>query len=301
MNQSGHQADRLQLRSEDGRLLDVELSGPEDGQPLIFHTGTPNSGSLFEPMIAMGSERGIRHVSYARPGYGSSQRQAGRSVADCVADVLAIASELGIERFMTIGWSGGGPHALACAALLEDRTLAAATLAGAAPFEAEGLDFLAGMGEDNLEEFAAAEGGEGPLLQYLEPACEGLLEAGPAELAAELGDVLSEVDLAALSGDFAEYLSRAMSGAVANGPWGWLDDDLAFLRPWGFDLAAIDVPVTVWQGGEDRFVPFAHGEWLARHVSGARPRLLAEEGHLSIVIASYGAVLDDLLERAAEG
>ena len=71
---------------------------------------------------------------------------------------------------------------------------------------------------------------------------------------------------------------------------------MAFTRPWGFDLDEIGVPVVVWQGGQDRMVPFAHGQWLATQVPGARPRLLPEEGHLSIAVASFGKILDDLLE-----
>jgi pimeloyl-ACP methyl ester carboxylesterase len=291
--------DRRQIRARDGRLLDVELSGPEDGRPVIFHTGTPSAGSIFEALVELGAERGLRHISYSRPGYGGSERHPGRSVADCVGDVGAIADELGIERFLTVGSSGGGPHALACAALMSDRTLAAATLGGVAPFDAQGLDWLDGMGEENLAEFAAVEAGEEPLLRFLQNELDGLESASPSELAASMGDLLSAVDRDSLSGDFAEHMTQATAAAVERGPWGWLDDDLAMMRPWGFDLSGIEVPVTIWQGGEDRFVPFAHGEWLAGNVSGASARLLPAEGHLSLLIGSYGGVLDDLLERAA--
>jgi pimeloyl-ACP methyl ester carboxylesterase len=292
------EVDRRQIRTGDGHLLDVELAGPKGGRSLIFHTGTPSAGSLFEAMIELGVERGLRHISYSRPGYGGSDRHPGRSVADCASDVQRLAEELEIEQFFTVGASGGGPHALACAALLPDRTLAAATLAGVAPFEAAGLDWLAGMGEENLDEFAATLAGEEALLEYLEPAAAGLRGASAEDIGAEMGDLLSPVDQAALSGAFAEYMARTTAMALQNGPWGWLDDDLAFARPWGFEVAAIEVPVTVWQGGEDRFVPFAHGEWLAANIPGAHPRLLPREGHLSIVVGSYGAVLDDLLARA---
>jgi pimeloyl-ACP methyl ester carboxylesterase len=292
-------ADRFQIRAGDGRLLDLELAGPADGLPLLFHNGTPGSGTVFAPFIELGTKRGLRHISYSRPGYGGSERQAGRSVGDCVADVGAIAKELGVERFLTIGWSGGGPHALACAALMPDRVLAAATLASVAPFDAPGLDWLDGMGEENLAEFAAVEAGESALQAYLEAELPGLRAATPDDVATALGGLLSAVDQDAVSGEFADYLAATIAAALEQGSWGWFDDDIAMARDWGFGLSAIEVPVTIWQGGEDRFVPFAHGEWLAANVAGAHGCLLPAEGHLSIAVGGYARVLDDLLERAS--
>jgi pimeloyl-ACP methyl ester carboxylesterase len=287
--------ERLMMAAADGRVLDVELSGPADGVALLFHTGTPMAGMLFAPMVDAGAERGVRHIAYSRPGYGDSERRQGRSVADCVSDVTTIADALGIERFLTVGWSGGGPHALACAALAPQRTIAAATIAGAAPRDAEGLDWLAGMSEENLEEFSAADAGEQQLLAYLNDHGAGYAEVTGAELHAALGELLSPVDTAVLTGDFADYMAAAARGAVKRGMWGWLDDDIAFSRDWGFALEQITRPVTIWQGGQDRFVPFAHGQWLAAHVAGAQPQLLPEEGHLSLSVGAYGRVLDDLL------
>jgi pimeloyl-ACP methyl ester carboxylesterase len=288
----------LRLAGPDGRRLEVELSGPDDGQPLIFHNGTPMAGRMFAPMIAQGAERGVRHIAYSRPGYCGSERLAGRTVADCVRDVAAIADELGIERFLTVGWSGGGPHALACAALLPGRTMAAATLAGVAPVDAHGLDWLAGMGKENIEEFGAARAGEDQLSSYLQAQRIEMLDSSAEDLHAALGDLLSDVDRAALSGEFAEYLATGTSAALEHGISGWFDDDLAFFADWGFDLGAIAVPVTIWQGEQDRFVPFAHGRWLAEHVSGASARLPAEHGHLSLAIGSYARVLDELIAAA---
>src|SRR6202035_5338350 len=184
----------LQCAGSGGRELDVELSGPAEGRPLIFHNGTPMAGRMFAPMVAQGAERGVRHIAYSRPGYCGSERAAGRTVADCARDVAAIADELGIERFLTVGWSGGGPHALACAALLPERTLAAATLAGAAPINAPGLDWLAGMGEENIEEFGAARAGEAELSSYLRAERSQMLDSSVEDLHATLGDLLSDVD-----------------------------------------------------------------------------------------------------------
>jgi pimeloyl-ACP methyl ester carboxylesterase len=283
------------VATPDGRRLDVMLTGPEDGEVVVAHTGTPSSGRMFATLLVVGAERGLRHLSYARPGYVDSTRNAGRSVADCAADVQAIAQQLELDRFHTVGSSGGGPHALACAALLPERVISAATVAGAAPFQAEGLDWLAGMGAENIEEMGLAEQGSDALRPWLEREAERMLQASPKDLHRILGDLVSDVDRAALTGEYAEHLHSTLRDAVRQGVWGWLDDDLALVRPWGFDLDAIRVPVTVWHGAQDRFVPLAHGQWLAEHVPGARARLLSDHGHHSLSVAHYGAVLDDLV------
>ena len=285
----------LDVLTPDGRRLAVEVAGPEGGDVIVFHTGTPVAGTLFGPMLVAGAERGLRHVSYSRPGYADSDRQPGRSVADCARDVAAIADALDIERFYTTGNSGGGPHALACAALLPDRVHSAATTAGVAPFDAEGLDWLAGMGQENVDEFAAQQAGDSELQAFLETSAEEFGSLTGDQVLAALGDLISEADRAVLTGAFAEHEAAALREALRNGIWGWFDDDNAFCADWGFDLGEIDTPVTIWQGEEDRMVPFAHGKWLAAHVSGAKARLLPGEGHLSLEVGSYGDVLDDLV------
>jgi pimeloyl-ACP methyl ester carboxylesterase len=236
----------------------------------------------------------LRHLSYSRPGYGDSDRQPGRRVADCAADVAVIADALGIESFFTVGASGGGPHALACAALLSERVRAAATIASIAPCSAEGLNWLDGMGDENLAEFAAAEAGEDTLRAYLEGEVEDIDSLSGEEIWSVLGDLISEADRSVLAGEFAEYLAVSIQEAVRNGIWGWFDDDMAFIHDWGFDLGSIEVPVAIWQGDDDRFVPFSHGVWLAANVSGAKPYLKADEGHLSLALGAYGQVLDQL-------
>ncbi|HKO27672.1 MAG TPA: alpha/beta hydrolase [Solirubrobacteraceae bacterium] len=285
----------LTVTAPDGRALEVDLNGPEDGDLVVHHTGTPQAGILFSGFVQAGAERGLRHVAYSRPGYASSDRQPGRTVADCTSDVTAIADQLGVERFFVVGTSGGGPHALACAALLGDRVKAAASIAGVAPRDAEDLDWMAGMGAENVEEFGAAEAGEEDLRAWLEDHGAEFAKATGPELHAALGDLLSEVDKSVLTGEFAEYLAQSARRGLEHGVWGWFDDDLAFCREWGFDLASMACPVSIWQGGQDRFVPYAHGEWLASHVAGADAQLHAAHGHLSLAIGAYGDVLDWLL------
>jgi pimeloyl-ACP methyl ester carboxylesterase len=282
------------VRTPDGRTLEVKVAGPRDGPALIGHGGTPDAGGLRRETLEEGDSRGLRQVSYARPGYAGSDRHEGRSVADCAADVATIADALGIERFCTVGWSGGGPHALACAALLPDRVIGAATVAGAAPHDQE-LDWTEGMGDENVEEMGLAVRGADALVPFLERQAEEIRESTPEGLLAILGDLVSAPDRAALTGEYAAESHSSLLEAVSTGIWGWLDDDLSFVRSWGFGLDGIRVPVSIWQGREDRFVPPSHGEWLATHIPGAKPHLVEDEGHISLSRRRYGDVLDELL------
>jgi pimeloyl-ACP methyl ester carboxylesterase len=283
------------LALDDGRTLEIYVAGPEDGIPLVFHHGTPGSGSQFVPFIEEAAERGMRLVTYSRAGYANSSRKPGRSIADVPGDIAAVLDHLGADRCYTMGWSGGGPHALACAALLPERVIAAVSVAGVAPYPAEGLDWMEGMGAENHVEFGAAIESPEALQQFLTQAASAVAAVTADQMVAAFGDLVSDVDRRSLTGDYAEWVARGFREAVSNGIWGWFDDDLAFTTPWGFDVSAIKPPVAIWQGAQDRMVPFAHGQWLAAHVSGARVRLFPEHGHLSLAIASMGRILDDLV------
>lgn len=241
----------------------------------------------------------MRLVSHDRPGYGESDRLPGRSVADVAADVAAIADHLGIDRFATWGISGGGPHALACAALLPDRVTAAATLASVAPFGGEGLDFLAGMGEDNVTEFTLALNDHDGLRRLLEEWRPQILAAAPEQVFDMVESVVSDVDKAALSGGLAEFFHACDAVGQHHGVDGWYDDDLAFAKPWGFDLASIRVPVLLWQGREDLMVPFGHGEWLADRIPNVEARLLDDEGHLSLAVNRVADTHEWLTSRSS--
>jgi len=285
------------LELDGGRTLEYAAGGLDGGIPLIMHHGTPSAAVLMDSMVVAAARHGLRAVLHSRPGYAGSTAQPGRSVAAVADDVAAILDDLGADRFVTVGWSGGGPHALACAALLPGRCVAAATIAGVAPHAAAGLDWLAGMGAENIEEFGAAAAGVEPLTAYLDREAEGLAAVQPVDIAAALGDLVSEVDKKALTGEFAENTAESFRAAMSAGIAGWRDDDLAFLAPWGFDLAAITTPVSIWQGGEDRMVPFEHGRWLATAVPGATVHLEPAEGHLSLLINNFETIVTELASR----
>ena len=270
------------------------MAGPADGTPLVLHHGTPSAALFFEPMVETAARHGLRVLVHSRPGYAGSSPQPGRTVAAVAADVAAVLDELDVDRFLTVGWSGGGPHALACAALLPGRCLAAATVAGVAPYGAPGLDWLDGMGAENIEEFGAAVAGPEPLTAFLNAQVPGLAQVQADQVAAALGDLVSDVDRNALTDDFADYMAANFRAAVSDGIAGWRDDDLAFIGDWGFDLSTVETPVSVWQGAEDRMVPYDHGRWLAGRLTGATVHLEPTEGHLSLLLNAFDDIVSEL-------
>ena len=275
--------ERLSIE-HDGRVLSVVQGGDLEGLPVFVHHGTPGTNLLFEGWLAEAAADGIRLISHDRPGYGGSDRDEGRSVADVASDVKAIADALGIHRFATWGISGGGPHALACAALLSDRLIACASLASVAPWDAAGLNFLEGMGEDNHVEFGAALEGPAVLEPLLTSMREQMRGVTIEDLIASLSSLFSEADRAVLTGETATYLLASFDEGLRPGVYGWLDDDLAFTRSWGFELGDIRVPVLLWQGEQDNFVPASHGRWLAERIPAVDARLSPDDGHLTLLV-----------------
>jgi pimeloyl-ACP methyl ester carboxylesterase len=279
----------------DGRTLDIEVSGPAGGVPLVFHHGTPGSVTQVHAVQRAAHARGLRLVTFSRAGYGASTRQPGRRIVDAAADVEAVLGYLDARRCVVAGWSGGGPHALASGSRLRERVCGVLVIAGVAPYEAEGLDFLAGMGAQNVEEFGLAARGEQALRPYLEAAREELADADAAGVIDGLQTLLPPVDVAVLTDEFGEDMAANMREAVRLGVDGWLDDDLAFAAPWGFDVAEIAVPTFVWQGSEDLMVPYAHGQWLGAQLPGASVHLERGQGHLSLAIGGLDRMLDELV------
>jgi pimeloyl-ACP methyl ester carboxylesterase len=270
------------VRTPDGRTLAVEESGDLAGRPVLVHTGTPNSRHLYGPNVRDAAARGLRLISYDRPGYGGSSPQPGRTVADCANDVRTICAELGIDRLATWGISGGGPHVLACAALLPDLVTAAASLASPAPYGAEGLDYFAGMGQDNVDDTRLFLADEAAARVKMDKDREELLATAPEDVAKAIESLLTPTDAAVLRGELAAYLSSYEHDGLAPGSQGWWDDN-CIVRPWGFDLSSITVPVLLLHGRQDMFVPFGHGEWLAAHTPGVEARLLDDDGHLTLM------------------
>ncbi|KAI3391044.1 hypothetical protein diail_8095 [Diaporthe ilicicola] len=287
----------------DGRKTDYLVSGAQDGFPLVFIHGTPGSYTVGPKFSAACVEKGIKLITLSRAGYGGSTRNKGRRVVDAVADIQAVLEHLGVKKCVVGGKSGGGPHSLACAARLPG-CVASLVVAGVGPYNAEGLDFLAGQGQGNVDEYAAALEGEEQLQKFCQAERPGLMAADAEGVTKALATLLPEVDRKALleDEDTGADIVKSIHEALRVSCDGWVDDDLAFIRPWGFELDEIKVPVFLYQGSEDMMVPLAHGEWLACHLPEDRvkARLLKGEGHISIFGAYMEEMLDSLLAVAKE-
>lgn len=256
------------LTRPDGRTVHAYDTGGE-GAVVLWQHGTPNVGAPPQPLLAPAAELGLRWVSLDRGGYGGSSPHPGRSIADAAADALAVLDALGMDRFAVMGYSGGGPHALACAALAPARVTAVAAVSPLAPIDAAGLDWFAGMGPSGANALHAALASVDDRRRF----------------AAENGDAVIDLiarDWAALAGPWG-WLGTVAAAAVASGVDGLVDDDRAYVTPWGVDRAAITVPVLIVHGDDDRIVPVAHGRWLAAHLPSAELWELADEGHISTI------------------
>ncbi|CCK30389.1 alpha/beta hydrolase fold protein [Streptomyces davaonensis JCM 4913] len=272
------------LKLSDGRTLHIyDSGGSETDLVVLWHHGTPNIGTPPRPLFPAAARLGIRWVSYDRPGYGGSTPHPGRDIASAAADVAAIADTLGIDRFAVLGHSGGGPHALACGALLPDRVLTVASVAGLAPFDAEGLDWFTGMSHSGVASLrAAAEG------RTAKEAHEATAEYDP--------EMFTPADHAALSAEWS-WFGEVVGPAVEAGPGALIDDDLAYVAPWGFAPARIKAPLLLVHGDLDRVVPSSHSRWLARQCPTAQLWPRPEDGHISVLDAG-GSALEWLVASA---
>lgn len=283
-----HPVHELDVTGPDGRTLHVYDTGggagDDDRLPLLWHHGTPNIGLPPRPLFDKAAELGMRFIGYSRPGYPGSTRNPGRDVASTAGDARAVLDALGLASFATIGHSGGGENVLACAALLGDRCQAAVSISGLAPYDAPGLDWLAGFPEAGLAEMTAAREGREVL--------EALVASG----------ALDELDVGFVPGDeemFAgpwRWFIEVVQPAMSEGPGGMVDDNVAGVSPWGFDVAAIEVPVLVLHGEIDGIVPVSHGHWLGATIPGAELRVVPGAGHLS-VMREAGSALAWLRQR----
>jgi pimeloyl-ACP methyl ester carboxylesterase len=259
----------------DGRSVRYfDTGGAPDAPVLVWHHGTPQTGAVIEPVAVEAAARGLRVVSVARPGYPGSDPRPGRSVRDAAEDVLSILDTLGVGRFATVGASGGGPHALALAALAGDRATAVVTLAGLAPFDAS-PDWFSGMAAPGA--LRAALAGRESRLAYAETA-----EFDPESFISR--------DYETLNGVWGALGADAGKGS-AEGPIGEADDDLAYVAPWEVDLGAVSAPVLLVQGGADRVVPAPHASALLERLPEGELWVRPREGHVSVLTA-LGVTLD---------
>jgi pimeloyl-ACP methyl ester carboxylesterase len=263
------------LTLPDGRTLHTYDTGAGD-LAVFWHHGTPNIGAPPEPLFAASDRLGIRWVAFDRPGYGGSTALPGRDIASAAACTTAVADALGIERFAVMGHSGGGTHALACAALLPGRVAGAVSVSGLAPYGVAGLDWFGGMYPGGVATLQAALAGRDAKERH-----EATAEFDP--------QMFTPADHAALAGPWS-WLNSVVGPAMEQGPGGLIDDDLAYVAPWGFDPSEIAAPTLIVHGDEDRIVPSTHGAWLAEHIPSAELWLRPGAGHISALTAAEAAL-----------
>lgn len=267
----------------DGRTVEVATVGDPAGRTVFVHHGTPGSMHVVRFFESIAREGALFFVGASRPGCGHSSRQIGRTVASVVPDVAQVLDALGRDEYASLGWSGGGPHALACAALDRPRCVGAWSLAGVVPLDVD-FDWTAGMGPENVEEFALAREGGARYDEHMAHAGDQFMTASAANIVELFGDLLSDSDRAALGDEsLRQTLADVCRQAFAEGWYGFYDDDRAFFTPWGFDPTAIRAPVVVWYGDEDLMVPPTHGAWLGAHIAGAGVARFGTEGHVSLI------------------
>ena len=282
------------LKLTDGRFLEFFDNGIASTSAIVFHHGTPAHASLSNSWLEIAAAQGIRALSYSRAGYGISDRNEGRTVHSNNGDIRELLDSFGIRDFVSIGWSGGGPHALATSTLNGNKGVI--TLASVGQYGVDDLDFLAGMGPENEVEFGEALKGEAQISAWMDANAEAFKSVTDTEIREALGGLIGDVDKKALDGVIADEYATATRKGLAVSFDGWIDDDIAFVHPWGFDLGAIQVPVLIWQGDDDFMVPHAHSYWLEKHIPTGTLHFVPGHGHISL-IADYK---NQIIEQARE-
>lgn len=280
------------FKLKDGRDYDYLVNDVDSKSAILFHHGTPGDCTVWSSWIA--GLTGVRAIAASRPGYGLSSRRRGRDVASDLDNNSELLDFLGIEKFVSIGWSGGGPHALNMTR--HPKNVGAITLAGVGEWGNEDLDFLAGMGPENHEEFGAALVGESTIEEWMIKNSPAFKNVTGADLISSFGGLIGDADKRALTPKVAEEHAIALRRALSVGYYGWLDDDLAFVQNFGFDLHKVFKPVLVWQGDDDFMVPREHSNWLAKHIPTATLNFVRGHGHISLIQSYRKEILDRAID-----
>ena len=282
---------------KDGRKFEIQLSGSPQDSAVVFHHGTPGGSSTWGSWLDELDRLGGFGFSYSRPGYGQSDRHEGRTVASNARDIAEVLEFLGITKTVSIGWSGGGPHCLADTTLPQNQ--AAISLAGVGAFGADDLNFLEGMGEENHVEFGAAIEGSVAIETWMKQYSPEIGTVTGDQIIEAFGGLIGEADKKALRAGSADETASSFRQALQVSYYGWMDDDLAFVKDWGFDITKINKPVELWQGNDDFMVPHAHGYWLEKHIPTAKLHFVPGEGHISLGENQRAAIIANAIKYLA--
>ena len=289
--------ERIELTLADGRKLEITTAGTPSSKAVVFHHGTPGATSTWDEWLKVVEAQGGFAIAYSRPGYGTSSRHLGRTVVDNASDIAEVLKHFGVEKIVSIGWSGGGPHCLADTTL--EHSVAVISIAGVGEFGASDLNFLDGMGEENHVEFGAATKGSAAIENWMIENSPPIAVVTSEQIVEAFGGLVGEVDTKALNEGAGEGIAKSYRQSLEVSYFGWMDDDLAFVEPWGFDISQITVPVELWQGNDDFMVPHAHGYWLDSKIPTAKLNFVPGEGHISLLTNKRGEIISNALNYLA--
>lgn len=288
------------LSLPDGRSFEYEEHGAPGGYTVLFHHGMPGSVVFMPTVLGPLVEAGFHVVTYSRPGYGRSSLDEGRSVLDTARDCIELLAHLGVDHCLTVGWSAGGPHALALAALDPGRVAGVLLIASFAPFEAPLPEFTEGMGAQNVLQFQSAMHGRTVMRETIRQMVAAIRDQSSADVAGEMSSLLPAADVAEMAGPYGADNEANMGYGLSRGEEGWVSDLAALTSGWGFEIASVSTAVDVWHGEEDLMVPVAHGRWLSEQLTSARLCSLPGHGHVSVAVGGLDAKVDSLLKRLSD-
>jgi len=290
---------RSSIKLSDGRSIDYLDNGVISKSALILHHGTPTTMTVWGTWLAAAAEKGTRAIAFTRPGYAGSDRKIGYSVLDANDDLEEILEYLDVENFVSIGWSGGGPYALA-SGLLKSCT-GVQLIAAVSPYDAKDFDWFQDQSPESIEEAKiAVESLENSII-YKEKYYAEIRDLTAEQILVEYAKRSSfntfEDDFRA----FAKDLSASLHDALESGVAGFADDERAFLRNWGFETKAVPVPVCIWHGLEDLTVSPHMGRWLHANISDSKLELLDGQNHGSIMVENRNEIIDAAIRYIPAG
>jgi len=288
------------LSLPDGRSLEYEEHGEPAAYTVLFHHGMPGSVVFMPTVLGPLVDAGFHVITYSRPGYGGSSPHDGRSVLDTARDCVELLTHLAVDHYLTVGWSAGGPHALALAALDPGRVAGVLLIASFAPFEAPLPEFTEGMGAQNVVQFQSAIQGQTAMRETIRQMVTAIRDRSSADVAGEMSSLLPAADAAAMAGPYGADNEANMGYGLSDGEEGWISDLAALTSDWGFEIASVSTAVDVWHGEDDLMVPVSHGRWLSGRLTSARLHSVPDHGHVSIAVGGLDAKIDSLMTRLSD-
>jgi pimeloyl-ACP methyl ester carboxylesterase len=278
------------LKLSDGRSIEYIDNGVSSKSALILHHGTPTSMTVWGTWLAAAAEKGIRAIACTRPGYAGSDRKVGHRVIDANDDLGEILNQLNIENFVSVGWSGGGPYALASGLL--KRCTGVQLIASVSPYDAEDFDWFQDQTPEMIEEVKISAKSLEDCITFKEGYYTELRDMTAEQFLVEYEKRSSFKAFEAAYREFSKDLSFSMHDALRDSVFGYGDDEYAFLRNWGFETKDIQVPVGIWQGLDDKSVSPHMARWLNANILNPTLELLEDQHHGSIMVEKREEILN---------